>query len=154
LKALIDNTTFEISLYDNIYLCNLYDADNAKLLQEAEITELEELYSYPYNVEEKDTLIISKIMYHILGWIDDSEFGKKLNFIGSYRIYPERTYYQKPKSSRQILTTGEGYIDQILEWQEKKEEEFNRHWFSLIEGRKLYWVGVREKRSQYKLRRK
>jgi hypothetical protein len=29
-----------------------------------------------------------------------------------------------------------------------------RHWFSLIEGRKLYWVGVREKRSQYKLRRK
>jgi hypothetical protein len=28
------------------------------------------------------------------------------------------------------------------------------HWFSLIEGRKLYWVGVREKRSQYKLRRK
>jgi hypothetical protein len=30
----------------------------------------------------------------------------------------------------------------------------NRHWFSLIEGRKLYWVGVREKRSQYKLRRK
>jgi hypothetical protein len=29
-----------------------------------------------------------------------------------------------------------------------------RHWFSLIEGRKLYWVCVREKRSQYKLRRK
>jgi hypothetical protein len=28
------------------------------------------------------------------------------------------------------------------------------HWFSLIEGRKLYWVGIREKRSQYKLRRK
>jgi hypothetical protein len=32
--------------------------------------------------------------------------------------------------------------------------ESSRHWFSLIEGRKLYWVGVREKRSQYKLRRK
>jgi len=29
-----------------------------------------------------------------------------------------------------------------------------RHWFSLIEGRNPYWVGVREKRSQYKLRRK
>jgi hypothetical protein len=29
-----------------------------------------------------------------------------------------------------------------------------RHWFRLIEGRKLYWVGIREKRSQYKLRRK
>jgi hypothetical protein len=29
-----------------------------------------------------------------------------------------------------------------------------RHWFSLIEGRNLYWVDVREKRSQYKLRRK
>jgi hypothetical protein len=31
---------------------------------------------------------------------------------------------------------------------------FFGHWFSLIEGRKLYWVGIREKRSQYKLRRK
>jgi len=28
------------------------------------------------------------------------------------------------------------------------------HWFSLIEGRNPYWVDVREKRSQYKLRRK
>jgi hypothetical protein len=34
------------------------------------------------------------------------------------------------------------------------ENAINGHWFSLIEGRKLYWVGVREKRSQYKLRRK
>jgi len=35
----------------------------------------------------------------------------------------------------------------------KKKNDY-WHWFSLIEGRKLYWVGVREKRSQYKLRRK
>jgi hypothetical protein len=38
--------------------------------------------------------------------------------------------------------------------QENKEPYVNGHWFSLIEGRNPYWVDVREKRSQYKLRRK
>jgi hypothetical protein len=43
---------------------------------------------------------------------------------------------------------------QTLRQQINDPESQTRHWFSLIEGRKLYWVGVREKRSQYKLRRK
>jgi hypothetical protein len=125
LKTLIDNITLDISLDDNIYLCNLYDADNVKLVQDVEITELEELYFYPDDGEEKDILRISKIMSCFVEWMADLEFARILNFIGSYRIYPERTYYQKPKSSRQILTTGEGYIDQILEWQEKGYGEFD-----------------------------
>jgi len=124
LKFLIDDTTLDISLDGNIYLCNLYNADNTKLIQELEITELGELYFNPEN-EEKDILRISKIMDNFLDWRIDLEFDRILNFIGSYRIYPERTYYQKPKSSRQILTTGEGYIDQILEWQEKGYGEFD-----------------------------
>jgi predicted ATPase len=126
LKTLINDTTLDISLDDNVYLCNLYDVDNSKLVQEVEITELEKLYTYPHNTEEKDILKISEKMAYFLDWMSDLEFGTILNFIGSYRIYPERTYYQKPKSSRQISTSGEGYIDQILEWQEKKEEEFNQ----------------------------
>jgi len=53
------------------------------------------------------------------------ELDQELNFIGSYRFHPERTYYQKPKSEHKILGSGEGYIDQILEWQEQEHDEFN-----------------------------
>jgi hypothetical protein len=50
-------------------------------------------------------------------------------------------------------------VESFIGWALEKKEvnislEENGHWFSLIEGRKLYWVGIREKRSQYKLRRK
>ena len=112
----------------------------SKLVQEVEITELEKLYTYPHNTEEKDILKISEKMAYFLDWMSDLEFGTILNFIGSYRIYPERTYYQKPKSSRQISTSGEGYIDQILEWQEKKDEEFNQLITILKELKILYDV--------------
>jgi predicted ATPase len=137
LKTLIDDTTLDISLDGDTYLCNLYNADNAKLIQEVEITEFGEFYFYP---ENKDILRISKIMDNFLDWRIDLELDRTLNFIGSYRIYPERTYYQKPKSSRQILTSGEGYIDQILEWQEKMYREFNELITILKDLKLLYGV--------------
>jgi predicted ATPase len=137
LKTLIDDTTLDISLDGDIYLCNLYNADNAKLIQEVEITEFGEFYFYP---ENKDILRISKIMDNFLDWRIDLELDRTLNFIGSYRIYPERTYYQKPKSSRQILTSGEGYIDQILEWKEKMYGEFNELITILKDLKLLYGV--------------
>jgi hypothetical protein len=79
-------------------------------------------------------------MDNFLDWRIDLELDRTLNFIGSYRIYPERTYYQKPKSSRQILTSGEGYIDQILEWKEKMYGEFNELITILKDLKLLYGV--------------
>ncbi len=49
-----------------------------------------------------------------------------INFIGPFRLHPERTYYQKPKADPKIGRSGEGYIDQILEWELQKAEEFEQ----------------------------
>jgi len=54
--------------------------------------------------------------------IDDNEF----NFIGPFRLPPERTYYRKTKAEEKIGISGEGYIDQILEWEQQKAPEFKQ----------------------------
>ncbi|TYQ24746.1 DUF3696 domain-containing protein [Pseudanabaena sp. UWO311] len=44
------------------------------------------------------------------------------NFISSFRFQPERTYYQS-LSSGVINKFGDGYIDQILDWNDNQSEE-------------------------------
>ena len=45
------------------------------------------------------------------------------NYIGSFRLPPERTYYRKPKSGK-VGVNGEGYIDQIIEWEESDSKKY------------------------------
>ncbi len=82
---------------------------NVKGLQ---FTSLDEIYGAMY----KDK--IQNISYAL------EEVDRDLNFIGSFRLEPERTYYQKTKADEKIGRSGEGYIDQILEWESQKAEEF------------------------------
>jgi len=49
-----------------------------------------------------------------------------LNFISPFRLGPERTYYQKTKADKRIGSSGEGYIDQILEWEHQKAPQFKK----------------------------
>ena len=46
------------------------------------------------------------------------------NYIGSFRLPPERTYYRKPKSGK-VGVNGEGYIDQIIEWEESDKKKYD-----------------------------
>jgi predicted ATPase len=47
-----------------------------------------------------------------------------LNYIGSFRLEPERTYYQRSKADREIGRSGENYIEQVIEWERRKAPEF------------------------------
>jgi len=48
-----------------------------------------------------------------------------LNFVSSFRLEPERTYYQRAKTERKIGRSGENYIDQIVEWERRGLPEFS-----------------------------
>jgi predicted ATPase len=52
------------------------------------------------------------------------EFGKKINFISSFRLYPERTYYEKTKTDWTVGKFGEDYVNQIILWETQKSEEY------------------------------
>lgn len=45
------------------------------------------------------------------------------NYVSSFRLPPERTYYRKPNANK-IGVNGEGYIDQIIEWEESNHDKF------------------------------
>ena len=46
---------------------------------------------------------------------------QQFNFISSFRLHPERTYYQSLASNK-VDKSGGGYIDQILDWSDNQSE--------------------------------
>jgi hypothetical protein len=52
-------------------------------------------------------------------------FEHDVNYIGSFRLEPERTYYQRSKADRKIGRSGENYIEQIIEWERLRAPEFH-----------------------------
>ncbi len=56
--------------------------------------------------------------------IQEYFFTYSFNYIGSFRLPPERTYYQKPKAQDTVGISGEGYVDQIVEWEENNSAKF------------------------------
>lgn len=52
------------------------------------------------------------------------EFDKQINYISSFRLYPERTYLEKNKPNLKVEKFGDGYLDQIIQWETKGAPEF------------------------------
>lgn len=74
-------------------------------------------YTYPFEKIIEDYEDFFKAKYH------DSSII--FNYISSFRLPPERTYYRKPNASI-VGVNGEGYIDQIIEWEESDLEKFQK----------------------------
>lgn len=53
-----------------------------------------------------------------------SRMDRKVNFISSFRLQPERTYYQRSGSAEKVGKYGENFIDQIIEWEKRKSKNF------------------------------
>ncbi|MCP5103555.1 MAG: DUF3696 domain-containing protein, partial [bacterium] len=48
----------------------------------------------------------------------------KINFINSFRLFPERTYYETTKTDLKVGKFGEDYVNQIILWETEKSEEY------------------------------
>jgi predicted ATPase len=73
-------------------------------------------------VSVKEEILDREACAYFMDLSDEPYF---FNYIGSFRLPPERTYYQKPKASK-INVNGEGYIDQIIEWEEYYKENYKK----------------------------
>ncbi|KAA6344230.1 hypothetical protein EZS27_008123 [termite gut metagenome] len=54
-----------------------------------------------------------------------NRYDENINFIGSFRLQPQRTYLEQAKSRIKINSLGEGYLDQIMIWETKDKNKFN-----------------------------
>ncbi len=51
-------------------------------------------------------------------------FERALGFLNSFRLFPDRTYYQMTKSDYKVGGYGENYIDQMLRWYENRSTAY------------------------------
>jgi predicted ATPase len=66
----------------------------------------------------------SRVAEFLISFIEPLQVSFNINYISSYRLHPERTYYQKPTFYGSIKSNGEGYIDQLLYWHETSPDIF------------------------------
>jgi len=52
-----------------------------------------------------------------------NQIDSNFNYIGSFRLEPQRTYYQKNAPESKIDSAGNGYIDTIIKWEQDKSEK-------------------------------
>lgn len=100
--------------------------DMAPSKKKKEIPELFPLK--PYNIKNRRFKILDNIIQQ-LPYLPPfplylQSIEKNMNFISSFRLQPERTYYQKSRGDEKVGKYGENYIDQILEWERQKSNEF------------------------------
>jgi predicted ATPase len=53
-----------------------------------------------------------------------SSFNKRFNYISSFRLAPQRTYYQVSRAALKVGPYGDNYIDQISEWEFQRASEY------------------------------
>jgi hypothetical protein len=47
-----------------------------------------------------------------------------INFVSSFRLHPERTYYETAKTDLTVGKFGEDHINQIIQWETQKAKEY------------------------------
>lgn len=53
-----------------------------------------------------------------------NSFDDRINYISSFRLYPERTYYETSKLNLKVGKFGENYEDQIIAWEGKNDPKY------------------------------
>ena len=88
-----------------------------------EIKEVLDKFVIKYELEYRSSLK-SMIFNEGLPSFYLSDWHPDFNYLGSFRLPPERTYYRRP-NSEVVGVNGEGYLDQIIEWEETNDKLFN-----------------------------
>jgi predicted ATPase len=53
-----------------------------------------------------------------------NRLDEKINYINSFRLFPERTYYETTKMDLTVGKFGEDYVNQVISWQTQGAKEY------------------------------
>ena len=71
------------------------------------------------NVKEERVRMTFQYLINIFNGIDE-----KLNLISSFRLHPNRTHLENSQDFYKIKKFGEGYLDQIIRWENGNKKKF------------------------------
>ncbi len=66
-----------------------------------------------------------------------NQYSQNANLISSFRLHPDRTYLEKSKDAIMVDKFGEGYLDQIILWENKNQKRF-KELISIMKEIKLF----------------
>lgn len=78
--------------------------------------------------EELESIISKGEFYYLFSIVSEikkkfKSYDDNINFISSFRLYPERTYYETSKNDLKVGKFGENYEDQIISWETTKSKK-------------------------------
>lgn len=92
---------------------------NLKSKFEFKFTNLEDLNK---TIQEKGNYYLDNIFKSIIDFF--KKFDDNTNYISSFRLFPERTYYETSKKELKVGKFGENYEDQIILWETNRDDKF------------------------------
>lgn len=75
-------------------------------------------------INEEGNYYLENILNSIIKYF--KEYDDKINYISSFRLFPERTYYETSKSDLKVGKFGENYEDQIIAWETTKDPNYKK----------------------------
>ncbi len=104
------------------------DDDKGKLIDKFKKvnTEIEFKFS---EFDELDLFLQKDGNYYLHQFISSisevfTKYDDRINYISSFRLYPERTNYETSKIDLKVGKFGENYEDQIISWETKKSPKY------------------------------
>lgn len=78
---------------------------------------------------ELEIILLKEENYYLHQFVNSisrmfNSFDDKINYISSFRSFPERTYYETSKIDLKVGKFGENYEDQIISWETKKSPKY------------------------------
>lgn len=105
----IEDSLLEIKQNEDLsYAVNI----DQKVLRAESISDIHGFIESRHDLSHKFDILFTLLIYDF-------------NFISSFRLDPERTYYQSLVNSK-IKKSGSGYIDQILDWSDEQSEKLDK----------------------------
>lgn len=77
-----------------------------------------------YNVHIKEMLPLTLVMDELKEL--RKRYDIQLNYISSYRMPSQRTYIDKPVTGGKISSFGDGFVYEMLNWQENNKQKFEK----------------------------
>lgn len=75
-------------------------------------------------IKQDGNYYLDSIITNLLNFF--KSYDDRLNYISSFRLFPERTYYETSKFDLKIGKFGENYEDQIIAWETTKDERYKK----------------------------
>lgn len=83
------------------------------------------------NIDQIEEIIKTEKDWYLIPDFEETKYtlsllDKRINFISSFRLFPERTYYETTKTDLTVGKFGEDYVNQIILWETQKAKEYKK----------------------------